>query len=100
MPVLKVRAKDLNELAANAVFLFAQRPLTLDAKAKRLLTPEARALLARIQDAAGENGWTSEGPRSQSQGDGRRDRVGPGKLAQPLRAALTGQTTSPGFSMF
>src|SRR5579863_1772086 len=32
MPVLKPRAKDLNELAAGAAFLFARRPLALDAK--------------------------------------------------------------------
>ncbi|MEJ5976019.1 glutamate--tRNA ligase [Novosphingobium sp. PS1R-30] len=97
MPVLKVRAKDLNELAANAVFLFAQRPLTLDAKAEALLTPEARALLARIQDRLlAENGWTSEGLEASLKAMAEEIGLGLGKLAQPLRAALTGQTTSPG----
>jgi glutamyl-tRNA synthetase len=61
MPVLKVRAKDVVEIAQGAAFLFAQRPLALDAKAEALLTPEARALLGRIQGRLpGENGWTSE----------------------------------------
>jgi glutamyl-tRNA synthetase len=97
MPVLKVRAKDLNELAANAAFLFARRPLTLDAKAEALLTAEARGLLARIEARLGsENGWTSEGLEASLKAMAEEIGLGLGKLAQPLRAALTGQTTSPG----
>jgi glutamyl-tRNA synthetase len=97
MPVLKVRAKDINELAANAAFLFVARPLPLDAKAEALLTPEARALLARIDDRLrGENGWTSEGLEASLKAMAEEIGLGLGKLAQPLRAALTGQTTSPG----
>jgi glutamyl-tRNA synthetase len=97
MPVLKVRAKDLNELAAGAAFLFATRPLRLDAKAEALLTPEARALLGRIGDRlSGENGWTTEGLEASLKGMAEEIGLGLGKLAQPLRAALTGQTTSPG----
>ena len=97
MPVLKVRAKDLNDLAEGAAFLFAQRPLTLDNKAAGLLTAEARGLLGRIhQRLAHENGWTSEGLEATLKILGEELGVGLGKLAQPLRAALTGQTTSPG----
>src|SRR5262249_19229517 len=97
MPVLKVRAKDLNELAAGAAFLFAQRPLTLDAKADALLTPEARDLLGRIGERLhGENGWTSEGLEASLKAVGEDMGLGLGRRAQPLRAALTGQTTSPG----
>jgi glutamyl-tRNA synthetase len=97
MPVLKVRAKDLNELAANAAFLFARRPLTLDAKAEALLTAEARGLLGRIEARLGrENGWTSEGLEASLKAMAEEIGLGLGKLAQPLRAALTGQTTSPG----
>ena len=33
MPVLKTRARDLNELADGAAFLFKQRPLEMDEKA-------------------------------------------------------------------
>ncbi|MBV1687106.1 glutamate--tRNA ligase [Novosphingobium sp. G106] len=97
MPFLKVRAKDLLELAASAAFLFAQRPLSLDAKAEALLTPDARTLLGRIRDRlAGENGWTSEGLEASLKSMAEEIGLGLGKLAQPLRAALTGQTTSPG----
>ncbi len=97
MPVLKVRAKDLNELAVGAAFLFAQRPLTLEPKAEALLSDDARGLLAQVHARfAAENGWTSEGLEVSLKAMAEELGLGLGKLAQPLRAALTGQTTSPG----
>lgn len=97
MPVLKVRAKDLNELAANAAFLFAQRPLTIEDKAAALLTDEARALLAQVNARiAAQNDWTLESLEASLKAMAEEMGLGLGKLAQPLRAALTGQTTSPG----
>src|SRR5205085_2866451 len=45
MPELKLRPKTLAELAANARFLVAPRPIRLDEEAARLLTPDARRLL-------------------------------------------------------
>lgn len=97
MPVLKVRAADVEELARSAAFLFAQRPLTLDAKAETLLTDESRAVLGQIADRIGaENHWTSEGLEASLKAMAEALGVGLGKLAQPLRASLTGQTTSPG----
>ncbi|MFN9376591.1 MAG: glutamate--tRNA ligase, partial [Novosphingobium sp.] len=97
MPVLKVRAKDLNELAANAAFLFAQRPLTIEDKAAALLTDEARALLGQVNARiAAQNDWTLESLEASLKAMAEEMDLGLGKLAQPLRAALTGQTTSPG----
>jgi len=97
MPVLKVRAKDLNELAAGAAFLFAQRPVTLEDKAAALLTPEARGLLARLEQPLSiQTDWTSEALEATLKSLAADWGLGLGKLAQPLRAALTGQTTSPG----
>lgn len=97
MPVLKVRAKDLNELASGAAFLFAQRPLAIEEKAAALLTEDARALLARIADALRDCAdWTTEALELRVKALAEEWGLGLGKLAQPLRAALTGQTTSPG----
>ncbi len=97
MPVLKVRAKDLIELAASAEFLFAQRPLVLDEKAESLLTAEARALLGKIAYTLGDHGdWTTESLEVRVKALAEEWGLGLGKLAQPLRAALTGQATSPG----
>lgn len=97
MPVLKVRAKDVNELAAGAAFLFAQRPLTLEPKAEALLTDEARALLGQINTRlAAQDDWSLEALEAALKAMAEELGLGLGKLAQPLRAALTGQSTSPG----
>lgn len=97
MPVLKVRAKDLNELAEGAAFLFATRPLPVTEKAQALLTHEAQSLLAAIhQRLSGEADWTLEALEANLKAMAGELELGLGKLAQPLRAALTGQTTSPG----
>jgi glutamyl-tRNA synthetase len=97
MAELKLRAKDLNDLAAGAAFLFAARPLALDDKAQALLTLDACDILRRIHIHLGaESGWTSDVLEASLKGLAEELGLGLGKLAQPLRAALTGQTTSPG----
>ena len=97
MPVLKTRARDLNELADGAAFLFKQRPLALTEQAEALLTAESRAVLAQISALlAAEQDWTTEALEANLKAYAEAHGLGLGKLAQPLRAALTGQTTSPG----
>ena len=97
MPALKTRARDLGELADGAAFLFLQRPLQLSEKAAELLSADARGLLARISSQLHkENDWTSESLEASLKSMAEKLETGLGKLAQPLRAALTGQTTSPG----
>ncbi len=97
MPVLKVRAKDVNELAASAAFLFAKRPLAIEEKAAALLTDDARALLGQVhQRLATAGDWALESLEAELKAMAGELGLGLGKLAQPLRAALTGQTTSPG----
>jgi glutamyl-tRNA synthetase len=97
MPVLKVRAKDVGELASSAAFLFRQRPLPLDEKAAGLLTAAARDLLGRIHARLNSRtGWTTDDLEASLKAMAEDLGLGLGKLAQPLRAALTGQTTSPG----
>ena len=97
MPVLKVRAKNLIELTESAAFLFATRPLAMTPKAAELLTDEARATLRAIYTALeGQNDWTSEALEATTKGLAEELGLGLGKLAQPMRAALTGTTSSPG----
>ena len=97
MPELKARARDLNELASGADFLFAQRPLTVEDKAAELLTGDARALLGRLHAALADVGeWTQEGTEAAIKTVAEDAGLKLGKVAQPLRAALTGRTTSPG----
>jgi glutamyl-tRNA synthetase len=97
MPVLKVRAKDLNELAESAAFLFASRPLEMTEKALGLLDEEARDRLGLVHARlAAQSDWTIEPLEVSVKALAEELGLGLGKLAQPLRAALTGQTTSPG----
>ncbi|MFC3099535.1 glutamate--tRNA ligase [Altererythrobacter lauratis] len=97
MPVLKLRAKDMNELADGAKFLFVPHPIPIDASAEALLDGDARARLAIIANRfQAESDWTIEALEANLKAYAEELGVGLGKLAQPLRAALTGQTTSPG----
>jgi len=97
MPALKPRAKDIDELAQGAAFLFAKRPLELTDKASALLTDDARSLLANVAvRLRSEEGWTISALEANLKSYAEELGLGLGKLAQPLRAALTGQTTSPG----
>ncbi|MBU7579590.1 MAG: glutamate--tRNA ligase [Porphyrobacter sp.] len=97
MPVLKVRAKNLIEVTEGAAFLFAKRPLEMTEKAASLLEGDARSILRKIHEALrAENDWTSEALEATTKALAEAQGLGLGKLAQPMRAALTGTTTSPG----
>ena len=97
MPVLKPRAKQLGELAESASFLFATRPLAMTEKAEALLDDESRVRLGHVGAALrGENDWTIDPLETSIKALAERLELGLGKLAQPMRAALTGTTTSPG----
>ena len=97
MPELKARAHNLNELAEVAEFLFAQRPLSPDEKAAGLLTEEARSHLAVAHKAlAAAPQWDHDTLDAAVREVAEANGLKLGKLAQPLRAALTGKTTSPG----
>jgi glutamyl-tRNA synthetase len=97
MPELKSRAHNLNELAEGAEFLFAQRPLQPDEKAAALLTEESRQHLALAHAAlSAAAGWDHDTLDAAVRKVAEANELKLGKLAQPLRAALTGKTTSPG----
>jgi len=97
MPELKPRANTLIQLAESAAFLFAERPVEMDEAASALLTPDARYLLsaAHKQLVALAN-WDSPSLEAAIREVAEASGAKLGKLAQPLRAALTGRTTSPG----
>jgi glutamyl-tRNA synthetase len=97
MPVLKVRAADLNELAQGAVFLFAQRPLALDEKAQSLLTADARGILANVIGASRGKRLDSTGSGGQPQGHGRGAGRGPGQDRPAASRKPDGQATSRNF---
>jgi glutamyl-tRNA synthetase len=84
------------ELAANARFLVAPRPIPLDDRAAKLLTPEARRLLADLVDRLGAPEWQPERLEEEVRSFADQQGTKLGSVAQPLRAALTGSLASPG----
>jgi glutamyl-tRNA synthetase len=97
MPSLKERAKTLVDLIDGAYFLFADRPIQLDDKAAALLTAPTKALLAEIaRELDVVEPWSGEATEQAVRNFAERHGLKLGAVAQPLRAALTGRTTSPG----
>jgi glutamyl-tRNA synthetase len=97
MPSLKERAKTLLELIDGAAFIFAERPIPIDAKAAALLTPDNRALIGRLHGAlTAVESWSGPATEAALRAFADANNLKLGAVAQPLRAALTGRTTSPG----
>jgi glutamyl-tRNA synthetase len=97
MPGLKERAKTLRELIDGARFLFADRPLPIDEKARSLLTDDARSILGELSATlAPVDPWTADAAEQAVRTYADMKGLKLGAVAQPLRAALTGRTTSPG----
>lgn len=97
LPSLKERAKTLLDLISGAAFLFAVRPLAIEDKAGKHLDADGRSrlasLLPRLQ-ALPE--WDLEAIEAIVRDTAAEAEIGLGKIAQPLRAALTGRSASPG----
>ncbi|ANK81275.1 MAG: glutamate--tRNA ligase [Rhizobiales bacterium NRL2] len=97
MPSLKERAKTVAELAESADFLFAERPLATNEKAAKLLSGEAPQILAGVRDSlAALEDWNAEAAEAAVRDYAETNELKLGKVAQPLRAALTGSNVSPG----
>jgi glutamyl-tRNA synthetase len=97
MESIKPRAKSIGELAEGAGFLFRTRPLNLDEKAEMLLQGDTKALLAELVPHLERlTDWTEEALDTAVREFAEAQDLKLGKVAQPLRAALTGRATSPG----
>ena len=96
MPGLKERAKTLVELLDSAYYLYAQRPLKLDDKASNLITEGRGRLVGLAAELEKIAEWTPESIEPVVRAHADKLGVKLGQVAQPLRAALTGRTTSPG----
>ncbi|MBO9426879.1 glutamate--tRNA ligase [Labrenzia sp. R4_1] len=97
LPGLKERAKTLVELTDSASYLWRQRPLENDEKAIKILTDDARAILGDLNGVlSGVADWEAEPLEAAVKAYAEDKDLKLGKVAQPLRAALTGRGTSPG----
>ena len=96
MPGLKERAKSLVELTENAMFYVIKAIPPMDADAAKMLDSAARSMIARLKQRLDTiEVWEAEpletGVREFAEHEG----VTLRRVAQPLRAALTGHTSSP-----
>ena len=97
MPGLKERAKTLVDLVNSARYLFAKRPLSFDKKATKLLNEDAKTVLADLAKTFDQlDEWSLLSIETAIRDFSEQQDLKLGKIAQPLRAALTGITTSPG----
>lgn len=97
LPGLKERAKTLVELLDSAQYLWVERPLPIDEKAAKILDGEARAILGKLSARLGSlEEWTATSTEGAVRELAETEELKLGKIAQPLRAALTGRSTSPG----
>lgn len=97
MPGLKARAKTLVELAENAAFYAAKRPLAMDDKAKELLTGDGKDIIqALLPQLEAQDNFGHEATMELAKQYAEEHNSKLGKIAQPLRAALTGSLVSPG----
>lgn len=96
MNSLKERAKNLIELTDNAKFYAIPRPLSLNEKAAQILDTEARGHISNMRvQLADVDDWTEETVQNIAKSYAETCSLKLGKVAPPLRAALTGSSVSP-----
>jgi glutamyl-tRNA synthetase len=94
---LKQRAKTLVELIDSAYYILADDPLELDEKAEKLLGGGARDILAKLTPRLSDaSEWCGEALEDAVRRFAEDEGLKLGAVAQPMRAALTGRSTSPG----
>jgi glutamyl-tRNA synthetase len=96
MPGLKERAKTLIDLQNGAAYLFVTRPLPMDDKAETILADNGRQALHSLLPVLQATEWKAAELEAAVKAHAEATGLKLGKLAQPLRAALTGTSTSPG----
>jgi glutamyl-tRNA synthetase len=97
LPELQPRAKTVPELIDLAQFIYAVRPMTIEAAAAEHLNADGRANIAAFTEVLRElNDWSVPSIDAAARAFAEAKGIKLGKLAQPLRAALTGRTISPG----
>ena len=95
LDALRDKAKNIPELIENAQFIFENRPLSYTEKASNSLTSEARNHLKILTSQLQNVNWTSSDLEEMVKAYCENAGVGMGKVAMPIRAALSGGKPSP-----
>ena len=97
MSGLKLRVKTISELIDYSLIYFFQRPIIIDKEASLLLDRDAKILLKGLSIKFKKvTPWTQDSIECVIKDFAKQEAIKLGKIAQPLRAALTGTTISPG----
>ena len=93
---LKLRAKNINELAASAMIYIVSPSINMDEKADSILSKDARQLIGGLLKPFNElTNWNKTEIEEILKNFVTCRDIKFGVVAQPLRAALTGTTSSP-----
>jgi glutamyl-tRNA synthetase len=95
MPGLKERARTLVELADSAEFLFIDGTRALDAQAQKVLSADGRKILQDALPALERAEWNAASLEGEARDFAEAKGLKLGQVAQPIRASVTGRTTSP-----
>lgn len=96
MPGVKERAKTIPQLLEMARFILEDRPFGRDAAADRVLGSVPPGLFDRLTSRLHNASWTTNGLEAAVRDFAEAEGLALGKVAQPIRVALTGRTISPG----
>ncbi|NVO26918.1 glutamate--tRNA ligase [Donghicola sp. C2-DW-16] len=92
---LKDRAKIFPELIEKAAFVFAERPINPDEKAEKNLDTVSRGILSELTPHLQNASWSRDALEEVMNTFAEARGLKFGKLAGPLRAALSGRSVSP-----
>ncbi len=97
LPEVQPRAKTVLELIDLSQFIWAVRPIAVDDAARLALGDDARSMLAEAADRIEAlSDWSVPAIDAEMRAFAEAKGLKLGKVAQPLRAAITGRTISPG----
>jgi glutamyl-tRNA synthetase len=96
MPGLKERARTIPQLLEMAHYILGERPFLPDAAAAKVLASVPPGMVDRLTSRLRDASWAAPELESVVRDFSMAENLGLAKVAQPLRAALTGRTVSPG----
>jgi glutamyl-tRNA synthetase len=96
MQGLKERARTIPQILDMAHYILGERPFVPDAAAVKVLASVSHGMLERLTSRLQNATWAAGDLQAAVRDFASTEGLGLGKVAQPLRVALTGRTVSPG----
>lgn len=97
MPLIKDKSKNLEQLSAATRFAFNTRPISLNEKAEKILNSDAREVLSNLLPELEKlEHWDCESLDACVREYCEKTDTKLGKVAQPIRCAITGTPSAPG----